>query len=145
MPEMWAQVPETEGGSCDCSDPVKEALCRDPNLRGLPPVELARAVGVDPMRAQRTILDMAAALTGRHVFQTGLSLDDALSIGGAPSARKPIVMAPEAGAFDRPGPVTVGGVTLDPVSIAIGVLLGAIGYSVLGSSDDDEEEEDEDE
>jgi hypothetical protein len=150
MPEMWAQVPETEGGSCDCSDPVKEALCRDPNLRGLSPVELAHAVGVSPMQAQRTILDMAAKLTGRHVFQTGLSLDDALSIGGSPSARKPIIQAPEAGAIgdDRPGPVTVGGVTLDPVSIVLGVILGAIGYSLLGSSssdDEGDEEEDEDE
>ena len=148
MPEMWAQVPETEGGSCDCSDPVKEALCRDPNLRGLSPLELARALGVPPMQAQRTILDMAAQLTGRHVMQQGLSLDDALSIAGQPSRRKPIIQAPEAGAFgdDRPGPVTVGGVTLDPVSIALGVVLGAIGVSLLkGSDDDDDDEEDEDE
>jgi len=147
MPEMWAQVPETEGGSCDCSDPVKEALCRDPNLRGLTPIELGRAVGVPPMQAQRTILDMAAQLTGRHVMQQGLSLDDALSLAGSPSRRKPIIQAPEAGALgdDRPGPVVVGGVSLDPLSIALGVVLGAIGVSLLGSSEDSEEEEDEDE
>jgi hypothetical protein len=145
MPEMWAQVPETEGGSCDCSDPVKEALCRDPNLRGLTPVELGRAVGVPPMQAQRTILDMAAQLTGRHVMQQGLSLDDALSIAGQPSRRKPIIQAPEAGAFgdDRPGPVTVGGVTLDPVSIVVGVVLGAIGVSLLGKNEDEDEEDSE--
>ena len=147
MPEMWAQVPETEGGSCDCSDPVKEALCRDPNLRGLTPIELGRAVGVPPMQAQRTILDMAAQLTGRHVMQQGLSLDDALSLAGSPSRRKPIIQAPEAGALgdDRPGPVVVGGVSLDPLSIALGVVLGAIGVSLLGTSEDSEEEEDEDE
>ena len=151
MPEMWAQVPETEGGSCDCSDPVQQALCRDPNLRGLTPVELGRALGVPPMQAQRTILDMAAQLTGRHVMQQGLSLDDALSIAGQPSRRKPIIQAPEAGALgdDRPGPVIVGGVSFDPLSIVAGVILGAIGVSLLGKNDegddDDEEEEDEDE
>jgi hypothetical protein len=155
MPEMWAQVPETEGGSCDCSDPVKEALCRDPNLRGLPPHELARAVGVDPIRAQRAIFDMAAQLTGRHVLQHGLSLDETLSIAGSPSRRKPIIQAPEAGAFeagaigdDRPGPVTVGGIALDPISIVVGVIVGVVGCSLLGSSssgDDDDEEEDDDE
>jgi len=150
MPEMWAQVPETEGGSCDCSDPVKEALCRDPNLRALSPLELARALGVPPMKAQRTILDMAAQLTGRHVMQQGLSLDDALSIAGSPSRRKPIIQAPEAGAFgdDRPAPVQIAGVTLDPISIVVGVIVGVVGCSLLGSSssgdeDGDEEEEDE--
>jgi hypothetical protein len=100
------------------------------------------------MQAQRTILDMAAQLTGRHVMQQGLSLDDALSIAGSPSRRKAIIQAPEAGAFgdDRPGPVTVGGVTLDPVSIVVGVVLGAIGVSLLSNSDgEDDEEEDEDE
>lgn len=143
MPEMWAQVPETEGGSCDCSDPVKEALCRDPNLRGLTPVELAQAIGVPPMQAQKTILDMAAQLTGRHVMHQGLSLDDALSIAGSPSRRKAIVMAPEARGIgdDRPGPVVVGGVSLDPVSIVLGVLAGAIGYSLLQSNGDEDDEE----
>lgn len=147
MPEMWAQVPETEGGSCDCSDPVKEALCRDPNLRGLTPIELGRAVGVPPMQAQRTILDMAAQLTGRHVMQQGLSLDDALSLAGSPSRRKPIIQAPEAGALgdDRPGPVVVGGVSLDPLSIALGVVLGAIGVSLLSKDSEGEEEEEDDE
>jgi len=144
MPEMWAQVPETEGGSCDCSDPVKEALCRDPNLRGLTPIDLGRAVGVPPIEAQRTILDMAAQLTGRHVMQQGLSLDDALSLAGSPSRRRPIIQAPEAGALgdDRPGPVVVGGVSLDPLSIALGVVLGAIGVSLLSKDDGEEEEED---
>ena len=145
MPEMWAQVPETEGGSCNCSDPVKEALCRDPNLRGLTPIELGQALGVPPMQAQRTILDMAAQLTGRHVMQQGLSLDDALSLAGSPARRKPIIQAPEAGAFgdDRPGPVVVAGVSLDPLSIALGVVLGAIGVSLLGSSGDSDDEEEE--
>jgi hypothetical protein len=145
---MWAQVPETEGGSCDCSDPVKEALCRDPNLRGLSPLELSRALGVPPMQAQRTILDMAAQLTGRHVMQRGLSLDDALAIAGSPSRRKPIIQAPEAGALgdDRPDPVTIGGLTIDPLSIAIGAVLGAIGYSLLaGGEEEDEDEEEDDE
>jgi hypothetical protein len=147
MPEMWAQVPETEGGSCDCSDPVKEALCRDPNLRALSPLELARALGVSPMKAQRTILDMAAQLSGRHVMQQGLSLDDALSLAGSPSRRKPIIQAPEAGAIegDRPAPVTVGGVTLDPISIVVGVIVGVVGCSLLGSSGEDDEEEEDDE
>lgn len=155
MPEMWAQVPETEGGSCDCSDPVKEALCRDPNLRALSPLELARALGVPPMQAQRTILDMAAQLTGRHVMQQGLSLDDALSLAGSPSRRKPIVQAPEASGFsangigdDRPGPMQIAGVTLDPISIVVGVIVGVVGCSLLGSSssdDEDDEEEDDDE
>jgi hypothetical protein len=145
MPEMWAQVPETEGGSCDCSDPVKEALCRDPNLRSLSPVELARALGVHPMRAQRTILDMAAQLTGRHVMQQGLSLDDALAIAGSPARRKPIVQAPEAGAFadDLPPDVKVGPITLNPLSVVVGVILGVVGVSLLKGDEDEEDEDDE--
>lgn len=154
---MWAQVPETEGASCDCSDPVKQALCRDPNLRGLTPIELGRALGVHPMQAQRTILDMAADLTGRHVMQHGLSLDDALSIAGSPSKRKAIITAPEARGFesgalgdDLPPDVKVGPLTLNPLSVVVGVILGVIGVSLLGSKDagedeDDEEEEDDDE
>lgn len=147
---MWAQVPETEGASCDCSDPVKQALCRDPNLRGLTPIELGQALGVPPMQAQRTILDMAAQLTGRHVMQQGLSLDDALSIAGSPSRRKPIVQAPEArgfaaGAFgdDLPQSVKVGPVELNPLSVVVGVIIGVIGVSLLGGSKDDEDEEEE--
>jgi hypothetical protein len=143
MPEMWAQVPETEGASCDCSDPVREALCRNPNLRSLPPVELARALGVPVMQAQRAILEMAAQLSGRKIFDGGISFDEALSLTGKPSARQPIIMAPEAGALEDP--VKVGGFTFDPFSIAVGVVLGLIGAKMLSEDDGDEEEEDEDE
>lgn len=142
MPEMWAQVPDTEGASCDCSDPVKEALCRNPSLRSLPPVELAKALGVPVMQAQRAVLEMAGQLSGRQIFDGGISFDEALSIAGQPASRQPIIMAPEARGLEDP--VKVGG--LDPVSIAIGVVLGLIGAKMLsGDDDDDEEEEDEDE
>lgn len=140
MPEMWAQVPETEGASCDCSDPVQQALCRDPNLRGLPPVELAKAVGVAPIDAQRSILEMAGRLSGRPIFRGGISLDEALSLAGQPSARAPIVLAPEAGGFSDP--VEVGGMTLHPVDLGIGAIFGIVLYSLL-TGDEEEEEDDE--
>jgi len=143
MPEMWAQVPDTEGASCDCSDPVREALCRNPNLRSLSPVELAKALGLPVVQVQRSILEMAGQLSGRPVFGGGISFDEALSIGGAPSARHPIVMAPEARGLEDP--VKVGGFTFDPFSIAVGVVLGLIGAKMLSEDDGDEEEEDEDE
>lgn len=140
MPEMWAQVPETEGASCDCSDPVREALCRNPNLRSLPPVELAKALGLPVMQVQRSILEMAGQLSGRPVFGGGISFDEALAIGGSPTVRKPIVMAPEAAGLEDP--VKLGGFTFDPFSIAVGVVLGIVGAKMLSDDDDDEEEED---
>lgn len=140
MPEMWAQVPDTEGASCECGDPVREALCRDPSLRALPPAELARALGLPVMQVQRSVLEMAAQLSGRKIFGGGISFDEALSLGGQPTSRQPIVMAPEARGLEDP--VKLGGFTFDPFSIAVGVVLGLLGAKLVLSDEDDEEEED---
>jgi len=115
---MWATAPETEGVSCDVADPVEQALCKYPELRGVKPAELARLLGVTPARAQIAILNMTARMTGKRVIFQGLSFDEALSeagrseprasmqwgAGAAPDARATTIMETIGVALRKYGP-----------------------------------------
>jgi len=94
---MWATAPETEGVSCDVTDPVVNALCRYPHLRGLKPIELARAIKVSPVAAQMGILKFAASATGVRIAFEGISADDAMSMSGRSANKTELRYADDAG------------------------------------------------
>lgn len=95
---MWALAPETEGVGCEALGGVADALCRRPELRGLPPPALARALGVAPREARAGIERLAIATTGRTL--AGASLDEVLGLAGRPAAPVPILYAPDASGLD---------------------------------------------
>ena len=94
---MWARVPETEGVSCGLGDSVADRMCRDPSLRGLPPEDLARQLGVSLGQAQAGILRLAERATGRKVTGArGQSLDGVLGARGRSGPKVAIEYAPDA-------------------------------------------------
>lgn len=97
---MWATAPETEGVACDVSDPVVQALCKYPHLRGLKPFDLAKALRVSPARAQMAILKFAGMASGSRIVFEGISADDAMSQAGraAPPTGLRFEDSPDAGA-----------------------------------------------
>lgn len=99
-PVYAALAPEVSGVGCGTSNPVAEALCRSPRLRGFPARELARVLGVTTRQAEEGIAVAATVALGRDVRVSGAfqSLDHVLAHGG--EAR--IVTSPDAaGLFDR--------------------------------------------
>lgn len=97
---MWATAPETHGVACDVSHPVSQALCKYPELRGLKPGELAKALRVTPAQAQMGILIFAGNATGTRITFEGISADDAMSQSGRAAPKTSLRFSSDAGSFD---------------------------------------------
>jgi len=105
---MWALTPDTEGVSCGLGGDV-DRLCREPQLRGLRPNDLARALEISPQRAQAAILRLASYAVKRPLSGVrGRSFDEAISQAGRPAKRQSIIYSPDAaGGFGTPASPTV--------------------------------------
>lgn len=114
---MWAVAPETEGVSCGFGDPIEDALCKRPELRGLRPRDLAQALGVTPAKAQIAILEVAAKATGKRITFEGVSLDEALGQSGGSAPPTSLRYSEDAGGlFD-----TIAKAVSDVLPLAIGL------------------------
>jgi hypothetical protein len=133
---MWALAPETEGVTCEIDDPVARALCTDPNLRSLPPRDLAERLGISIAQAQAGILRLASQASGVRVVLRGVSFDEAIAEGGKAMGRHPIAYArSDAGALESESRRT------DSASaFAWGILLGAGIVLYIASADEEEEQ-----
>jgi hypothetical protein len=103
MPEMWAVTEDTEGVTCDVSNPIARALCERPELRALSPKDLATILDISIGQAQTGILQLASKASGVRVVLRGVSFDEAIAEGGRSMGRKEIVYArnlpPDAGSI----------------------------------------------
>lgn len=97
--DMWATAPETEGVACDVSNPVAQALCKYPHLRGLKPSELAHVLHVSALEAQMGILRFAENATGVRIGFQGLSADDAMSMAGQSAQKTSLKYSSDAGSL----------------------------------------------
>lgn len=83
---MWALAPETSGIGCVGLGRVADALCRRPELRGLSPASLARALGTTEDEAARGIARLAVAMVGAPVDAGRLGSLDVVLGGSGRSA-----------------------------------------------------------
>lgn len=100
---MWATAPETEGVACGIGDPIEEALCKHPELRGLKPIELARVLRVSPAKAQVAILNLAARTTKTRITFQGMSFDEAISQAGRSAPKTTLKFDGDAAGLDFVG------------------------------------------
>jgi len=92
-------APETEGVACGVDDPIEEAMCKHPELRGLKPLELAKVLRVSPAKAQIAILNLAARTTKQRIVFQGISFDEAISRAGRSAPKSDLRFSEDAAGF----------------------------------------------
>jgi hypothetical protein len=113
---MWALTPDTEGVTCSCGNMVGDALCERPDLRSLPPADLAKVLGVSTSDAHTGIQTLARDVTGRSPYNSNFagpigSFDHVISKLGQPAPKARVeYAAPDAQGYDDAGDV---GATLE--------------------------------